>query len=50
MMKATEDLKLQQRKKAEERQRVLSERIPELPDTELILRGSVTDTSFLDRQ
>uniref|UniRef100_A0A915MTF7 Troponin I n=1 Tax=Meloidogyne javanica TaxID=6303 RepID=A0A915MTF7_MELJA len=31
MLKATEDLKLQQKKRAEERQIVLSERIPTLP-------------------
>jgi hypothetical protein len=31
MLKATEDLKLQQKKRAEERQKVLNERIPSMP-------------------
>ncbi|KAL3103109.1 hypothetical protein niasHS_002295 [Heterodera schachtii] len=32
MLKATEDLKLQQQQRAEERQKVLHERIPQVPD------------------
>lgn len=39
MMKATEDLKLQHQRKAEERQRVLGERIPELPSLDSLHRG-----------
>ena len=39
MLKATEDLKLQQKKKAEERQRILTERIPTLPTVERFNKG-----------
>jgi len=44
MLKATEDLKLQQKKRAEERQIVLSERIPTLPsDLDNIHPGKLSD-------
>ena len=39
MLKATEDLKLQQKKRAEERQIVLSERIPVLPELDSLNDG-----------
>ena len=39
MLKATEDLKLQQKKRAEERQMVLNERIPPMPDLDNLGEG-----------
>ncbi|KAF7633559.1 hypothetical protein Mgra_00007055 [Meloidogyne graminicola] len=65
MLKATEDLKLQQKKRAEERQIVLSERIPTLPsdlENELLilsdeyrgriieLESEIYDLSYINRK
>jgi len=43
MLKATEDLKLQQQKKAEERQQILNDRITTLPPIERLNKGQLIE-------